>query len=93
MESVVVSVNLIIISGDFNIHIDVPDDPGTVKFLSILEYMGLKNHVLIPTHESGHVLHLFITRKNCDFSLGLPVAEYDILDHSFLLCNLLVSKT
>ena len=47
MESVVVSVNPIIISGDFNIHIDVPDDPGTVKFLSILECMGLKNHVLI----------------------------------------------
>ena len=92
LESVVVSVNPIIISGDFNIHIDVPDDPGTVKFLSILECMGLKNHVLIPTHESGHVLDLFITRKDCDFSLGLPVAEYYISDHSFVLCDLSVSK-
>ena len=67
LESVVVSVDPIIISGDFNIHIDVPDDPCTVKFLSILECLGLKNHVFNPTYESGHALDLFITRKDCDF--------------------------
>ena len=43
-------------------------------------------------HESCRFLDLFITRKDCDFSLGLPVAEYYISDHSFVLCDLLVSK-
>ncbi len=92
LESIVVSAVPIIISGDFNIHVDVPADPDTVKFLSLLECMGLENHVFIPTHESGHALDLFITRKGCDFSLGVPVADYYISDHSFVTCDISVSK-
>ncbi len=60
---------------------DVPTDPDTVKFLSLLQCRGLENHVFIPTHESGHALDLFITRKGCDFSLGdlLLTAIYQII--------------
>ena len=45
-----------------NIHVDVPDDPDAITVLDLLECMGLAQHVITPTHRSGHTLDLIITR-------------------------------
>ncbi len=92
LECAVTSVDPLIIAGDFNIHMDVPNDPDTKKFLSLLECMGLQNHVFIQTHEDGHALDLVITRKHCDFTCGVPVADCYISDHSFVKCSLSVTR-
>ena len=55
-------------AGDFNIHVDVPGDPNRVSLLELLESMGLQQHVVTSTHESGHTLDLIITRQ-CDSSV------------------------
>ncbi|MBN3300411.1 MAF1 polymerase, partial [Amia calva] len=52
----------LIILGDFNIHIDIKDDPLTVSFLSLLESVGFTQHVSGPTHRHNHTLDLVITR-------------------------------
>ena len=88
----VVCVEPIIISGDFNIHVDISDDSDAERFLTLLESFGLENHDFIQTHESGHALDLLITRKDCDFSLGPPIADYYISDHSFVKCTINVEK-
>ena len=44
------------------------------------------------THESSHVLDLLITRKDCDFSLGPPIANYYMSDHSFVKCTINVEN-
>ena len=45
---------------DFNIRVDVVGDPDRATFLELLETMGLQQHVVMPTHESGHTLDLII---------------------------------
>ena len=31
----------LLITGDINIHVDVPDDPDAIKFLDLLDSLGL----------------------------------------------------
>ena len=52
-----------LVLGDFNIHLDVSDDADAIKFLDLLESLGLEQHVTKSTHIHGHILDLVITRK------------------------------
>ena len=47
------SERFLLIVGDMNIHVDVPDDADAIKFLDLLNCMGLTQHVTTPTHRSG----------------------------------------
>ena len=58
----------LIMAGDFNIHVNVPSDNDTVRFLDLLSSMGLQQHIDFPTHVSGNTLDLLITRSS-DFRL------------------------
>ena len=51
LESVILSPELLLICGDFNIHVDVVDNHDTIAFLDLLESFALKQHVDFPTHE------------------------------------------
>ena len=62
LESVVMSPEPLLITGDFNIHVNVSRDPDAARFLELLTSMGLEQHVDKPTHISGHTLDLVITR-------------------------------
>ena len=54
----------VLMTGDFNIHMDVPDDPLTIHFNELLKSFNLKQLVSGPTHEQGHTLDLFIVNDN-----------------------------
>ena len=62
LESIVLSSERLLVVGDMNIYVDVPDDADAITFLDLLECMGLIQHVITPTHRSGHTLDLIITR-------------------------------
>ena len=82
----------LLITGNFNIHVDVVEDPGRVKLLDLLEAMGLLQHVTTPTHESGHTLDLIITRQ-CDALLkDPPVSYYHMSEHWSVTCLLNLSQ-
>ena len=98
-EEIVLCDGLLLIAGDFNLHLDVPSDPVQRQFRDILTSLGLVNHVNIPTHKHGHTLDLIITR-NCDeLILSQPVSGFYISDHCFIQTKVslpkpdLVSKT
>ena len=63
MVSVILSKERLLVLGDFNIHVDVPNGIDAVKFLDLLESLGLEQHVTEPTHIFGHRLDLVITRR------------------------------
>ena len=63
LELIILSSEPLLITGDFNIHVDVVGDPVRAKFLDLLEAMDLRQHVTRPTHQSGHTLDLIITRQ------------------------------
>ena len=46
----------LLITGDFNIHVDITDDSDALKLFDLLESLGLRQHV------HGHTLDLIITR-------------------------------
>lgn len=64
MESIVLTPEPLLITGDINMHVDVPNDPDDPRFMDILDSMGLAQHVKSSTHRLGHTLDLIITRGN-----------------------------
>ncbi|XP_074522673.1 uncharacterized protein LOC141787880 [Halichoeres trimaculatus] len=65
--------NFIIISGDFNIHIDKPSDSMAKEFLNLLNYLDFNQHVTQPSHERGHILDLVL-------SYGLSASVSSVVD-------------
>ena len=59
-ETVLVD-EMLCITGDFNLHVDNPDDTYGSQFKNLLSSYGLVNHVTFPTHQAGHTLDLVIT--------------------------------
>ena len=82
------SKELILIAGDFNIHVDDTRNVDAVTFLYVLEYFGLQQHVKQPTHVLGHTLDLIISRYSDNLLKAPPVTDFFVSDHTSLVCNL-----
>ena len=76
----------LVISGDFNLHLDSLRDNDTKKFMDLLETFSLSQHVLGPTHLSAHTLDLIITRSSFDIILASPKTTFPISDHFIIQC-------
>ena len=66
LESVVMSSDKLLITGDFNFHMDVPTDPNNIHFRDLLDTMGLIQHVKQPTHTCGHTIQTKMSRSKID---------------------------
>ena len=51
----------LLITGDFNIHVDEPTDSDASRFQDLLSSIGLQQNVDKSTHISGHTLDLMIS--------------------------------
>ena len=80
------------IAGDFNIHVDVPQGPDSVKLQDLLQSVGLQQHITEPTHTRGHILDLVITRSSDNILNGPPVIDRFISDHASVYCSFLPDK-
>ena len=78
--------NNIVIIGDINIHVDNPSCPLAAEFLSLLDCLGLQQHVKAPTHNKGHTLDLAIT--NSASIKNLEVFDLGVSDHKVVLMTL-----
>ena len=69
----------VILLGDFNIHIDNPSSIFTNDFTSLLDCLGITQHVNLPTHNKGHILDLIcctnITPTNL-YITDLPISDH-----------------
>ena len=78
LEEVVVCSEELLTIGDFNFHMDDTADRYAAQFGSLLELFNLKQHVAVPTHRSGHILDLVISRKDAE---ALKVNELVVMEH------------
>lgn len=78
----------LLITGDFNFHVDTPDDPNAAKFLDLLLMSDLQQHVVNSTHRHGHTLDLIISRIDNNFVSDLTQFTDVPSDHNALLCFL-----
>ncbi|EFX65653.1 hypothetical protein DAPPUDRAFT_117093 [Daphnia pulex] len=79
----------LVITGDFNLHLDVPNDSYTQRFCAIIESVGFRQHVHQPTHNKGHTLDLVLSR-NTDNIIASTHVDNDVCisDQSLIECVL-----
>ena len=92
LVSAVFSSSHLLITGDFNIHIDVTGDADATRLRALLKSTGLKQHVTVPTHISGHTLELVITRFSDHLGISTPWTDYLFSDHMPVYSKLQVYK-
>ena len=78
----------ILITGDFNLHIDNDSDCNAMDFLQLLHSFDFIQHTAGPTHKHGHTLDLVISR-------GLntvvdKIVDINISDHYCLFFNITI---
>ena len=61
LESIILTPESLLLTGNFNFHVDIDDDPNAKLFRELLDSMGLKQYVTGPRHMNGHTLDLLIT--------------------------------
>jgi hypothetical protein len=75
LETLATKPGVPVLAGDFNFHIERPDDHYPKKFLELLEQYNLQQHVpVVPTHEQGGTLDLVITSE----LFGKKIGSFDI---------------
>ena len=84
LEHVVLCDELLCICGDFNIHMNKPQDPYQIRLSEILKCYGLVNNVHVPTHKLGNTLDFLITWDNEEIHFSPPTAGYMMSDHYFV---------
>ena len=84
MDMYVLHQSNLIITGDFNIHMDIPNDPETHQFTDLLTSYELLQHVTDPTHYLGHMLDLVISRES-ESILADTVVKEKISDHMVII--------
>ena len=72
------------ISGDFNIHVDVPCTDSD-KLESLLELYNLTQSVKNSTHLHGHILDLILSPSDQDEGMHVDICEF-ISDHAVIKC-------
>ena len=82
----------LLITGDFNFHMDDPDNANAKRFADLLESYHLKQHVNCGTHTSGHTLDLVITRSDDSLIKDTKVKDPVISDHLAIHCVLSIQK-
>ena len=92
LESIVLCQEQLLISGDFNIHVDDTEDTDAIKLIDLLESYGLQQHVTSPTHKHDHILDLIITHQSDQLLGNTPRIIWYISDHATVLCSIRCDK-
>ena len=81
----------VLITGDFNLHMDCQDDVNAKRFTDILESFDLKR-VCAGTHRNGHTLDLLIDKSDNNMLNNIKVYDPNISDHSAVMCDVFIRK-
>jgi exonuclease III len=72
----------LIITGDFNFHLEDSSNSDARKFNDLLISLNLTQHVTEPTHTHGHLLDLVLSRSSDSIISDLHVHGAPLSDHS-----------
>ena len=75
--------------GDFNIHINDPEDQDAQTLQDTLNAFNLKQHVNILTYNLGHTIDLIITSNDY---IGKLIPGLYISDHRMITLNTNIPK-
>ncbi len=106
MEHLLLSPHYLMLTGDFNIHMDLlnvsenslqtecakQNRRTACKFDDMLSGFGLKQHIVGPTHRKGHTLDLLITRSADSVLHRTPIVDTMLSDHWSLLFRVCIRR-
>ncbi len=72
LSDLLVNVDKALIVGDFNIHVDNPNDALGLAFTDLINSFGVKQNVTGTTHRFNHTLDLIISH-------GIDLTDIDIV--------------
>ena len=78
----------LLITGDFNFHLDNKDNADERNFLDFLESANMTQHVTGSTHSKGHSLDLIITRGDENLVHDVIILPDLFSDHKVVTCKL-----
>ena len=81
----------VIFCGDYNVHINKPEESETRKFNNIVESANLKQYVSGKTHTKGNTLDLVMTENNSAIIKNCVVDEF-LSDHAMIVVDLDLRK-
>ena len=82
VDSIVIRKESVVILGDLNFHLDNINEPESNRLKDVLFSAGLMQHVVGPTHRSGHTLDVVITGESDNIVKNVTVSNPLISDHS-----------
>ena len=81
-----------IILGDFKMCVEDPSDNNSKIFVDTMEALGLKQHVVKPTHQKGSKLDLIFTKITSQINISqLEMLDF-ISDHQLISAAIDVKK-
>ncbi|XP_072016909.1 uncharacterized protein [Amphiura filiformis] len=90
MSEIALMPRKVIVVGDFNMHVDIPSKSEVRRFLTGIETSGFQQHVTEPTHISGHILDLVISRPDDNLIHSCRVQNNIRSDH--FMVNFLINQ-
>ena len=82
----------LIVTGDFNVHVDVNDNLDAISLREFFESVSCIQHVDVSTHTHGHTLDLIISRSSDNLAVGTPWTDSLVSDHLSVMCLLNAQK-
>lgn len=92
LERSVVASGHLLLTGDFNYHVDDRTDSLASRFLDLLDSHNLIQHVSGPTHKDNHTLDLMITRACDDIIESWSTLSPHLSDHSAIHSKLSLAR-
>ena len=87
LEDITTASGHLLITGDFNFHVNKSTDREALRFIDIIDSADLHQHVDKPTHKSGNTLDLILTRSTDHFVSDIATTHYLPSDHAAVLCS------
>ena len=84
--------NHFLVLGDFNIHVNKPDDAIAADLLNLMQSCNMIQHVHTATHEKGNTLDLVFSRADSNIIQELLIEDNHMSVHCFVSFQLDVEK-
>ena len=77
--------SLLVLLGDFNIHVDDISDSHGAELLNVFASHDLRQHINSLTHVRGHTVDLLVTRN--DQNVVSVLVDEPLVDHSLIVAH------
>ena len=82
-----------VITGDFNLHINSPnDDDDAANFKDAMVAQGFRQHIIFPTHKYGNTMDLIFIEEYSNIKVRTCRKGNFICDHYHITCTTTLTK-